>query len=184
MNIEHLRRALKSEWLTYYRQNRHWIVRLGVWVNCQGERRPSASFILGALSTLEPQLVQLLPLVVDLNSSPDRIVMALGLNFNPEDQLEALAEAVPPMQEKKVVKELPAPQVKPTAKERRSPQVQPEKKVVKMLPSSNPQPVNLPNRPSRRTPLDTAELNAHELPDRSITRTGRHDRNRKKAQWD
>jgi hypothetical protein len=92
MNIEHLRRALKSEWLTYYRTNRDWIIKLGVWVNCQGQRRPSSSFILGALSSLEPQLTQLLPLVVDLNCNPDRIVIALGLNFNPEDELAALEE--------------------------------------------------------------------------------------------
>ncbi|MFM7423575.1 MAG: DUF5331 domain-containing protein [Elainella sp.] len=96
MNIEHLRRALKSEWLTYYRTNRDWIIKLGVWVNCQGQRRPSSSFILGVLTSLEPQLTQLLPLVVDLNCNPDRIVTALGLNFNPEDELAALAELESP----------------------------------------------------------------------------------------
>lgn len=182
MNIEHLRRALKSEWLNYYRQNRHWIVRLGVWVNYQGQRRPSASFILGALSTLDPQLIQLLPLVVDLNSSPDRIVMALGLNFNPEEELEALAEAeLPPIQEQKITKELsPAPEKK-AVKESRS---TPERKIAKMLPSSDT-PVNLTHQPNhRRMPLDTAQLSAHELPDRSITSASRSDRRREKAQWD
>lgn len=89
MNTDYLRRALKTTWLQYYRDNRPWIVRLGVWVNCDGQRRPSSSFILGTLATIEPQLLQLLPLIVDLSSNPDRIVMALGLNFSPDDELES-----------------------------------------------------------------------------------------------
>ncbi|MBD2460480.1 hypothetical protein H6G89_05425 [Oscillatoria sp. FACHB-1407] len=92
MNIEHLRRSLKASWLNYYRENRSWLVRLGVWVNCDGQRRPSSSFILATLSTLEPQLTQLLPLIVDLSSNPDRIVVALGLNFSPDEELETLGE--------------------------------------------------------------------------------------------
>lgn len=90
MNIEQLRQALKQKWLGYYQENRHWLTRLGVWVNCEGQRRPSSSFILSALSVLEPELAALLPLVVDLNSNPDRIVIALGLNFNPDEELEHL----------------------------------------------------------------------------------------------
>ncbi|GAB4378863.1 MAG: hypothetical protein Kow00121_31630 [Elainellaceae cyanobacterium] len=92
MNIEHLRKSLKVQWLNYYRNNRDWLARLGVWVTCDGKRRPSSSFILATLSILEPQLTQLLPLVVDLSSNPDRIVMALGLNFNPDDELKAFEE--------------------------------------------------------------------------------------------
>jgi hypothetical protein len=92
VNIEHLRRSLKTTWLKYYRDNRSWIVRLGVWVNCEGQRRPSSSFILATLAILEPQLSQLLPLVVDLSSNPDRIVAALGLNFNPDAELESLTQ--------------------------------------------------------------------------------------------
>ena len=92
MNIEHLRKTLKAQWLNYYRENRSWLTRLGIWVNCEGKRRPSSSFILGALTTLEPQLLQILPLVVDLSSNPDRIILALGLNFNPDEEIEAIAE--------------------------------------------------------------------------------------------
>jgi Family of unknown function (DUF5331) len=88
VNIEHLRRSLKASWLAYYRENRSWLVRLGVWVNCDGQRRPSSSFILATLSVLEPQLTQLLPLVVDLNSNPDSIVAVLGLNFSPDSELD------------------------------------------------------------------------------------------------
>lgn len=93
MNTEYLRRALKTTWLRYYRDNRPWLVRLGIWVNCDGHRRPSSSFILGTLSTLEPQLTDLLPLIVDLSSNPDRIIAALDLNFSPDDELEAFEQA-------------------------------------------------------------------------------------------
>ncbi|MEM6592557.1 MAG: DUF5331 domain-containing protein [Cyanobacteria bacterium P01_H01_bin.119] len=93
MNTEELRLALKLAWLEYYRDNRDWLTRLGVWVTYKGKRRPSSSFILAALSTLEPQLTQLLPLIVDLSSNPDRIVSALGLNFNPDDELKAVAQS-------------------------------------------------------------------------------------------
>jgi hypothetical protein len=92
VNVEQFRQALKAKWLGYYHENRSWLIRIGIWVNCEGQRRPSSSFILGTLSTLEPQLIQLLPLIVDLSSNPDRIVIALGLNFNPDTELEILAE--------------------------------------------------------------------------------------------
>lgn len=97
MNTEELRRSLKTAWLTYYRENRSWLARLGVWVDSEGQRRPSSSFILATLSVLEPQLTQLLPLIVDLSSSPDRIVRALGLNFNPDKELDRLPEADSPL---------------------------------------------------------------------------------------
>lgn len=88
MNINQLRQSLKDKWLNYYQENRQWVTRLAVWVNCDGQRRPSSSFILGTLSVLEPRLTELLPLVVDLSNHPDRIVIALGLNFNPDEVLE------------------------------------------------------------------------------------------------
>ena len=90
VNTEQIRQAVREKWLTYYAENRQWLSRLGVWVNCDGKRRPSSGFILATLSVLEPRLNQLLPLVVDLSSNPDRIVMALGLNFNPEDYVGAI----------------------------------------------------------------------------------------------
>lgn len=92
MNIERLRKSLKVKWLDYYQENRGWLVKLGVWVTYEGQRRPSASFILATLSVLEPRLTQLLPLIVDLNHNPDRIVVALGLNFNPDQELKGLGQ--------------------------------------------------------------------------------------------
>ncbi len=92
MNTEQLRQSVKRKWLTYYYENRHWLTRLAIWVNHKGQRRPSASFILATLSALEPQLPQLLPLIVELSNDPDRIIMALGLNFSPDTELESLSE--------------------------------------------------------------------------------------------
>lgn len=93
MNSKQLRQSLKAKWLAYYRDNREWIDRLGLWVTVDGQRRPASGFILGVLSTLEPNLTQLLPLVVDLSSNPDRIVAALGLNISPDKALTELAQA-------------------------------------------------------------------------------------------
>jgi hypothetical protein len=66
---------------------------LGIWVTCEGDRRPSSSFILATLAILEPKLHEILPLIVDLSSNPDRIVLALGLNFNPDQALKEILEA-------------------------------------------------------------------------------------------
>lgn len=92
MNSKQLRQSLKLKWLAYYRDNREWIDRLGIWVTVDGRRRPSSGFILGVLSHLEPSLTELLPLVVALSSNPDRIINALGLNISPDKELKALAE--------------------------------------------------------------------------------------------
>lgn len=93
MNSKQLRRSLKTKWLTYYRDNREWIDKLGIWVTSNGQRRPSSGFILGALATLEPDLTNLLPLVVDLSSNPDRIISALGLDISPVKELATLEQA-------------------------------------------------------------------------------------------
>jgi Family of unknown function (DUF5331) len=92
VDTELLRASLKTLWLDYYRSNRLWINRLGIWVTCDGNRRPSSSFILATLAILEPKLHDILPLIVDLSSNPDRIVSALGLNFNPDQAMKEMAE--------------------------------------------------------------------------------------------
>ena len=92
MNSKQLRQSLKLKWLTYYRDNRDWIDKLGIWITTDGQRRPSSGFILASLAAIEPNLNNLLPLVVDLSSNPDRIITVLGLNFSPDKELKALAE--------------------------------------------------------------------------------------------
>lgn len=125
MNSKQLRQSLRIKWLTYYRDNRDWIDRLGIWITSNGHRRPSSGFILGVLSTLEPNLNELLPLVVDLSSNPDRIITALGLNISPDKELEAL------IAEKRM---LPSSQ-------------QPEAEIPSS--SSTPQPVTIEAQPAK-----------------------------------
>jgi len=93
MNIQHLRHSLKVKWLLYYRQNRPWLIQLRIWGTFDGQRRPSSSFILAALSTLEPELVEMLPFIANLSNHPDQIVAALGLNFNPDQELKLVTQA-------------------------------------------------------------------------------------------
>lgn len=95
MDIQQLRHSLKIKWLLYYRQHRPWLIQIRTWGTYDGQRRPSSSFILAALTNLEPQLVEAFPFIVALNSDPDKIVAALGLNFNPETELQYLTEALP-----------------------------------------------------------------------------------------
>lgn len=104
--------------------------------------------------------MELLPLVVDLNNNPDRIVAALGLDFNPEDELEATETTPTPLAQQ----------------------------ALKMLSSQHAQPINLVRQPvgqqpiaqpigNARIPLDTAQLSIHEQPDRD-TSSSAHDRSR------
>jgi hypothetical protein len=88
MNIQQLRQSLKMKWLNYYKQNRPWLVKMRVWATYNGLRRPSSGFILATLSVLEPEFDQILDFMMDLNNNPDAIVTALGLNFNPDEELD------------------------------------------------------------------------------------------------
>jgi hypothetical protein len=87
MNIQELRQSLKLEWLRYYKNNRHWLEKMEIWATFEGERRPLSSFILATVTVLEPNLVDILPLLADLNSDPDAVIEALGLNFHPDKYL-------------------------------------------------------------------------------------------------
>lgn len=160
MNIEHLRKTLKAQWLNYYRENRSWLIRLGVWVNCEGKRRPSASFILATLSTLEPQLLEILPLVVDLSSNPDRIVLALGLNFNPDEELEAIGEL-----DRVAARSLPASKVAALPERQvaspRSEPISPPENVPTASPVTEPIPEPIPE--SSVSPLSEADQTADQV---------------------
>ncbi len=167
MNIEHLRTTLKAQWLNYYRENRSWLIRLGIWVNCEGKRRPSSSFILATLSTLEPQLLEILPLVVDLSSNPDRIVLALGLNFNPDEELEAMGELnrVAPRSLPAPKAALPERQVAPPPSEPASPPANiPEvSSMPEPLPEPLPEPTPEPILESSVSPLSEADQAADQV---------------------
>ncbi len=105
MDTEQIKQSAKTKWLDYYKTNRHWINDLQVWMTNEGIRRPLSSFILGVLSSIDLQLVKMLPLLVDLNSDPDRLILALGLNFDPDQELEKINN--PPPEKKEQKKMLP-----------------------------------------------------------------------------
>ncbi|WP_413174628.1 DUF5331 domain-containing protein [Anabaena azotica] len=90
MDIQQLRQSLKLKWLSYCEENRPWLVKMKIWRSYDGVRRPSSGYILATLSVLEPQLKQILPFILDLNNNPDQIVAALGLHFNPDEELRLL----------------------------------------------------------------------------------------------
>ncbi|BAU08676.1 DUF5331 domain-containing protein [Fischerella sp. NIES-3754] len=100
MNIQQLRESLKLKWVKYFFQNRSWLVKMRIWGTYDGQRRPSSGFILATLSVLEPELDEILPLLLELNNNPDHIVTALGLNFNPEEQMHLIAEDADIIQQK------------------------------------------------------------------------------------
>lgn len=90
MNIQELRQSLKQKWLIYYKQNISWLVKMRIWGTYNGLRRPLSGFILATLSVLEPQFDEILAFMLDLNNDPDKIVAALGLNFNPDEELRLI----------------------------------------------------------------------------------------------
>ncbi|MEH2104821.1 DUF5331 domain-containing protein [Nostoc sp.] len=90
MNIQQLRLSLKHKWLIYYKQNISWLVKMRIWATYDGLRRPLSGFILATLSVLEPQFDEILSFMLDLNNDPDKIVAALGLNFNPDEELRLI----------------------------------------------------------------------------------------------
>jgi hypothetical protein len=90
MNILQLRQSLKEKWLSYYEQNSSWLVKMRVWASYDGLRRPSSGFILATLSVLEPEFEKMLSFMMDLSNNPDKIIAALGLNFNPDEELHLI----------------------------------------------------------------------------------------------
>jgi hypothetical protein len=102
MNIKQLRESLKIKWVKYYHQNRPWLEKMRVWGDYDGYRRPSSGFILATLSVLEPKLDEIFPFILELNNNPDQIIAALGLNFNPEEQLHIIENLDKPVKHNKV----------------------------------------------------------------------------------
>ncbi|WP_353932467.1 DUF5331 domain-containing protein [Okeanomitos corallinicola TIOX110] len=90
MDIKQLRQALKLKWLNYCEENISWLDKMQIWRSYDRVRRPSSGYILATLSVLEPRLKQILPFLLELNNNPDQIVAALGLNFNPDEELRLL----------------------------------------------------------------------------------------------
>jgi hypothetical protein len=87
MDIQQLRQSLKMKWLNYYEQNRHWLIKLKIWRYYDGLRRPSSGYMLAILSVIEPKFEEVLAFILELNTDPDQIITALGLHFNPDEEL-------------------------------------------------------------------------------------------------
>ena len=101
---EQFKAELKNKWLDYYQANRSWLQ------HCMNEdsgwydsvdyneeelesfevdedyepRRPECYFILGVMSVLEPSVRSLLAFAASLTTDSEKLVKALGLDFDPE----------------------------------------------------------------------------------------------------
>jgi hypothetical protein len=97
-SFEEIKATLPSKWLQYYSTNRDWIKTLmdskGWWhkISDNQGRRPAADVILGAITALEPKLGIWMNPFCQLNADGNKLVEVLGLNFDPEKELEKLAQ--------------------------------------------------------------------------------------------
>lgn len=109
---EQFKAELKDKWLNYYQANRNWLQHYmdedGGWsdsVDYDKEelenfevdedyepRRPECYFILGVASVLEPSVRGLLAFAGSLTTDSEELVKALGLDFDPELELEKRAQ--------------------------------------------------------------------------------------------
>ena len=115
-NFEEIKARLKKKWLQYYKHNKTWIEKYcqeNCYVSVQGsadgetwttvarslkdnaykEVHPPSELILGAITALEPLLAQYwLTAFVDLYANKEKIIVALGLNFDPELELKKMEQ--------------------------------------------------------------------------------------------
>jgi hypothetical protein len=89
--FENLKEELKEKWLNYCQSNQFWMNKLGMWqkINKESnEKRPTDLFILGFALTIQPKLTKLLIPFFRINPSVDKIILKLGLDFDPRIELE------------------------------------------------------------------------------------------------
>jgi len=115
-NFEEIKSRLKKKWLQYYKHNRLWINKYcqeNYYSSVQGSKEgetwetgersieepkysevhPPSELIIGAITALEPLLAQYwLTAFVDLYANKEKIVVALGLNFDPELELKKIEQ--------------------------------------------------------------------------------------------
>ncbi len=115
-NFEEIKIRLKKKWLQYYKHNRTWINKYcqeNCYVSVKGsiegetwttierswddpnyaEVHPPSELIIGAITALEPLLAQYwLTAFVDLYANKEKIIVALGLNFDPELELKKIEQ--------------------------------------------------------------------------------------------
>ena len=83
---EQFKAELKDKWLDYYQENRDWLNK----INGHGYSVTNAWFILGIITALESksELKELLQYFLLVTNDCDSIIKALGLDFDPERELE------------------------------------------------------------------------------------------------
>jgi Family of unknown function (DUF5331) len=98
---------LKEQWLDYCQSNPSIIsafkkAKFGI-KSADGGFRPYGLFILGVICGLSPETSDFISVLFKLTSEADNIVRALGLDFDPEIELEKRAEELAKIQEVEVV---------------------------------------------------------------------------------
>lgn len=97
IDFEELESSLKTKWLDYYKNNQSWISKYlsgSVTIQLNNRqyipevKRPNSSFILAVISILEPNVKDWLIFLSQAESDTHKIVLALGLNFNPDEMLK------------------------------------------------------------------------------------------------
>lgn len=92
--FDELTASLKQKWLQYFQANHAWIARQMEVENIatpDGGRRPSSYLILGVVSSLEPQLTELMIPFMKLNPDLNALIDVLELNFDPERSQDNLS---------------------------------------------------------------------------------------------
>jgi hypothetical protein len=99
---QYLTNAIRDKWLDYCRSNLIWLNELQqlkknglsnlIVETSDGGIRPQASVLIGILIGIYPECASIINICFQLNSDPTKIIIALGLNFDPLKELEKLAE--------------------------------------------------------------------------------------------
>lgn len=92
--FEQIKPSIKTKWLDYYENNQEWMKLLmdsGEYVETpDGGRRPQGSVVIGAVSSMEPRLAEILYHFFLVHANFDTVVDVVGLNFDPLMELKTL----------------------------------------------------------------------------------------------
>lgn len=92
-NFEEIKATLKDKWLDYYEVNKDWILNImntnqSSIKSCDGGYRPNAWLILGVITCTEEPLADFMLPFSELQSDPGKIIQVLGLDFDPNKELQ------------------------------------------------------------------------------------------------
>lgn len=99
MTLIEIKKKLKEKWLDYWEINHDWII---IFCNYSSNRwrktpdegkRPMSEIILGIICGLELDFAKdFMETLVSLNKDSDALIISLGLNFDPDIELEKRRE--------------------------------------------------------------------------------------------